>query len=530
MKQPASIFNDVLGPIMVGPSSSHTAASVRIGRIVRDLCRGKPKRIVLTLAAKSSIANTYRSQGAEQGLAAGLLGFETDDLRITAAPELARQAGIELSHSIVPGAVSHPNTYHISALAQDGDKLELEAVSIGGGMISVLSVDGIPAQMGGDFHETLFFFPKTYTRDEAASHTEAIVRDCPWTLEDAILTESENGYLLELKTREEVSDAFCRQQSGILWRKAAPVLPMLSQKAYPPLPNTGKQILKLASAERLALPEIACRYEMLRSRVDREQVYKEIQRLCEAVEDTLTSMKRDPPRLEAGILKNQAHFLLNQDWCFGPIQTNILYNVTLLLEAKSAMRVITAAPTAGSCGLLPGTLYAIREQLNLPIEALHKGWLAAGIIGIIIAENATFAGEVGGCQAECGSASGMAAAAIVTMLGGTAAQALDAASMALQNVYGLTCDPIANRAEVPCLGKNIMGAINAYAVAQCVLAGFDAVVPIDETVEAMYQVGLALPPELRCTGLGGLAQTPTAQAISERLPGTSGAAMGMVST
>ncbi|NLN07676.1 MAG: serine dehydratase, partial [Firmicutes bacterium] len=124
---------------------------------------------------------------------------------------------------------------------------------------------------------------------------------------------------------------------------------------------------------------------------------------------------------------------------------------------------------------------------------------------------------MGGCQAECGSASGMAAAGMVQLLGGTAEQALDAASMALQNVFGLTCDPVAGRVEVPCLGKNILAGSNALAMAELAMAGFDKVIPLDETIAAMYNVGLSLPVELRCTGKGGLSLTPTSIRIGRKL-------------
>ncbi len=142
--------------------------------------------------------------------------------------------------------------------------------------------------------------------------------------------------------------------------------------------------------------------------------------------------------------------------------------------------------------------------------------LAAGLIGVFIAESATFAAEVAGCQVECGAGSGMAAAGVALMLGGTVAQCLDAASMALQNITGLACDPVANRVEVPCLGKNIMCGFNAVACANMALAGFDKVIPLDETIAAVYDVGLMLPLDLRCT-LGGLGKTPASFAIRKRL-------------
>jgi L-serine dehydratase len=143
--------------------------------------------------------------------------------------------------------------------------------------------------------------------------------------------------------------------------------------------------------------------------------------------------------------------------------------------------------------------------------------LAAGMIGTFIAARSTFAAEVGGCQAETGSGAGMAAAALVTLAGGTTRQAVNAASMALQNVLGMVCDPVANRVEVPCLGKNVMAASNALACANMALADFDAVVPLDEVIETMERVGRSIPAELRCTALGGLSITKTSKEVERRL-------------
>ena len=198
------------------------------------------------------------------------------------------------------------------------------------------------------------------------------------------------------------------------------------------------------------------------------------------------------------------------------ILNEVIQDITAIMETKSSMGVIVAAPTAGACACLPGTLIATAHSLGLSREELVKGMLAAGLIGVFIAESATFAAEVAGCQAECGSGSGMAAAGLVQLMHGTAQQALDAASVALQNISGLACDPVANRVEVPCLGKNIMGGSNAMSSANMILAGYDKVIPLDETIVAMYDIGIKLPLELRCT-YGGLGKTPTSNFIRKRL-------------
>jgi L-serine dehydratase len=201
----------------------------------------------------------------------------------------------------------------------------------------------------------------------------------------------------------------------------------------------------------------------------------------------------------------------------GGMLNQMILNVTALMEVKSSMGVIVAAPTAGACAGLPGATIGAARTLGLSTEESARAMLAAGIIGTFIAARSTFAAEVGGCQAETGSGAGMAAAALVTLAGGTTRQAVNAASMALQNVLGMICDPVANRVEVPCLGKNVMAASNALACANMALADFDAVVPLDEVIETMDRVGRSIPAELRCTALGGLSITKTSKKIERRL-------------
>ena len=220
------------------------------------------------------------------------------------------------------------------------------------------------------------------------------------------------------------------------------------------------------------------------------------------------------------ILGHQCHLTLEAERknriINNPINTIIAY-VTALMEVKSSMGIIVAAPTAGSSGLLGGAILGVAEGFTDDIELITKSFLAAGLIGVFIADKYTFAAEEGGCQVECGAGSGMAAAGLVQLMGGTARQAIDAASMALQNILGLVCDPVADRVEVPCLGKNILGATNALCSANMSIAGFDPVIPLDEVIDAMKSVGDSLPSSLCCTGCGGLSVTPTALKLHEKL-------------
>ena len=200
----------------------------------------------------------------------------------------------------------------------------------------------------------------------------------------------------------------------------------------------------------------------------------------------------------------------------GPFIQEVISTALKLGEHNACMGRIVAAPTAGACGVLPVVLIPLQRKDRLPNETMVECLYVAAGFGQVIATRASISGAEGGCQAEVGSASGMAAAALVHARGGTNEQMAAACAMALQNVLGLVCDPVAGLVEVPCVKRNVMGAVNAMSCADMALAGLDGAIPCDEVIDAMGAVGRALPSSLRETGEGGLAATPTGRRIAER--------------
>lgn len=196
----------------------------------------------------------------------------------------------------------------------------------------------------------------------------------------------------------------------------------------------------------------------------------------------------------------------------GCLDKAMLYAISVM-ENSCAHNTVVAAPTAGSSGVIPATIFAIGESAELTKEEQIKGLLASGLTGAFIANQATFGAEVAGCQAENGAASAMAASGVVAMLGGTAEQGFKAASMALQNMLGLICDPVGGLTEIPCISRNVAAISNAIMAANMVMLGFDPMIPLDETIRSMYEVGQMLPEELRCTCGGGLCTTPTGRCL-----------------
>ncbi len=208
--------------------------------------------------------------------------------------------------------------------------------------------------------------------------------------------------------------------------------------------------------------------------------------------------------------------LMKKNIC-GTLVTKAVAYAMGVLEVNASMGLIVAAPTAGSAGVLPGVLLAVQEEYDFSDEQMEKALFNAGAIGYLIAKNATVAGAEGGCQAEVGAASAMAASTVTELFGGTPKMCLGAASNAISNLLGLVCDPVAGLVETPCQKRNAAGASNALVSAELSLCGVENHIPFDEVVEAMLQVGRRLPPELRETALGGMAATPTGCSLCKQV-------------
>jgi L-serine dehydratase len=459
-----SIFNDVLGPVMRGPSSSHCAAALRIGRLARDLMGGEIQRVLVEFDRSGSLPTTHASQGSDMGLFGGLLGWDADDERLPQSEKALRDAGIALQIETVDVGDPHPNTYRLT-LSNTAETRSLIAISTGGGMIEVVAIDEKPVSFFGD--------------------------------------------------REESLDAL-----GIPGRTLQPVLPVLTRAGSRVPFTTCAEMLAFDAGQETPLWKLAAQYEAQRGGLTQDEVLEKsvalIRILRRSIAQGIAGTRYEDRILGAQspgfAQKLAAGQLLNG----GALNRTVLY-VTALMEVKSSMGVIVAAPTAGACAALPGAVIAMGEELGLDETEMAKAFLASGLIGVFIATAWSFAAEVGGCQAEGGSAACMAAAALVQLGGGTLSQSLAASSMALQNMLGLICDPIANRVEAPCLGKNVMAASNALSCANMALAGYDPLIPLDEVIETAKRVSAQMPRELRCTNLGGLSISPTSQAIESRL-------------
>ena len=274
----------------------------------------------------------------------------------------------------------------------------------------------------------------------------------------------------------------------------------------------GMTIGQLALADQAAQTETAPDILMRRMR-------RNLEVMQAAARDGAAKDLRSTSGLTGGDAWKMREYLARGGALCGPVGARAIAIALAVAEYNAAMGRIVAAPTAGSCGILPGAVLALLEQGLADEDAAVDGLFCAGAIGMVIANQASIAGAEGGCQAECGSASAMAAAALVQMRGGSPAMAEQAAAIAIKNQLGLVCDPVAGLVEVPCIKRNAGGVTNALTAADMALAGIVSVIPVDEVVGAMREVGESLPCALRETAQGGLAATPTGQRIRERLFG-----------
>lgn len=519
---PPSIFNDVIGPVMRGPSSSHSAASVRIGRLARDLCGGTPDTVVIEFDTEGSLATTHESQGSDIGLFSGLLGWEADDERLPRSREALRAAGTGLDIRTLRLDDPHPNTYRL-AVSRGEDRHRLVALSTGGGMIEVVEIDGARVSLFGDYDVTVLYITTDSNRVVATvqAMADSGELDC-----DSIETVDGPPALVLLKGRGFRSQALLSAVPGVaLVRELGAVLPVRSRTGLEVPFLHASEMGTAADRERRRLSDFALEYEMARGGIDAPTVFEEMRRIHGLVRAGVTE-GLSGTAYDDRILPRQSHRfaeMMDRDALLdgGLLNRAILY-VTALMEVKSSMGVFVAAPTAGSCGTFPGTCLAASESREAAEEEALRAMLAGGLIGVFVTTRSSFAAEVGGCQAETGAGAAMAAAALVELSGGNASTALSAASHALQNVLGLVCDPVANRVEAPCLGRNIAGASNAIASANIALAGYDHLIPLDEVLDAHREISESMARELRCTALGGLSVTPTSKKIEARLCGEAG--------
>lgn len=286
--------------------------------------------------------------------------------------------------------------------------------------------------------------------------------------------------------------------------------------------RNGKELLELCQVHCQPVSEIMRLRECQIGSVTIDELTEKMRHAVEIMKEACFLPIKKPRKSIGGLIGGEArllnkHHVKGKSLCGNVLSRAITYAMATL-EMNTSMGLIVAAPTAGSSGVIPGLMFALKEEYNISEDRIIDVMFNAGAIGYLAMRNATVAGAVGGCQAEVGVASAMAASSAVELMGGTPEQCLDAASTALMNMLGLVCDPVGGLVECPCQSRNAAGVANALAATEIALSGIKTMIPFDEMLEAMYSIGKKLPTELRETALGGCAATPSgcrfAQSVS----------------
>jgi L-serine dehydratase len=456
-----SILIDVLGPVMRGPSSSHTAGSYHIGRLLRALAGGTPAAAEFTFDPSGSYAATYRQQGVDLALAAGLLGWPITDERFPRALALAPTGGLELRFRVAPlEGADHPNTVRAEIRPKKGPRVEVAARSVGGGSVEITSIDGRPFSLDG--------------RSPQVLKVGGATREVP---------------------------------------------PLFFVRKGPALVGSAADLAALARRRRLSLGRVALAHEAQLLGLSDSEVIDEILRRLEIMRDSV-GRGLSGRGLGMKLLKPTAGKVFRAEadgrLPIGGLHARAAARAMAALHVSNSMGIVCAAPTGGSAGVLPGVMVTLEEEKGLAGEKAALALLAAGAVGLVVAARATFAAEVAGCQVEIGAAGAMGAAAVVEAAGGGAAQALDAAAISLQNTMGSVCDLVQGMCEIPCHTRNAVAASSAFVCADLVLGGYVNPIPLDETVDASFAAGKMLPAELRCTAKGGLAMAPSAVSLKRK--------------
>lgn len=282
------------------------------------------------------------------------------------------------------------------------------------------------------------------------------------------------------------------------------------------------ELVALAEEKSCSIAEIMIEQEIKVTGRSREQIREQMGRnldvMEQAVERGLQGVKSHSG-LTGGDAVKLHHYIAQGKGLSGDTILDAVSKAVATNEVNAAMGMICATPTAGSAGVVPGALFGLRDKLNPTRDQMIDYLFTSGAFGFVVANNASISGAAGGCQAEVGSAAGMAAAAIVALAGGTPEQSAHAMAIALKNLLGLVCDPVAGLVEVPCVKRNAMGAAVAMVAADMALAGITSTIPCDEVIEAMFRIGQTMPTALRETALGGLAATPTGKRLKKEIFG-----------
>ena len=290
--------------------------------------------------------------------------------------------------------------------------------------------------------------------------------------------------------------------------------------------NSVSHLVKTANEQNITLSRLVLKDQAVKMQITEAELLSRMEEMLNVMIDSAKAGFKSNNRSTSGLSGGDGRKVLQYSdagkTISGSFCTKAIAKAIAIAEYNASMGKIVAAPTAGSCGIIPAALLTVMEEYGAAKETAVMALITAGAIGLVIATEASISGAEGGCQAECGSAAAMAAAAMVEMFGGTNDMIANSCAIALKNQMGLVCDPVAGLVEVPCIKRNAGGVMCAVCAADMALAGITSVIPVDEVISAMGEVGRSMPAALRETAQGGLAVTPTGLLLKEKIFGKPG--------
>ncbi|MCJ7856637.1 L-serine ammonia-lyase, iron-sulfur-dependent, subunit alpha [Lachnospiraceae bacterium NSJ-143] len=521
-----SIFNDVLGPVITGPSSSNTAGALRVTRMMRALMPDFKKAVIYVDDIPGAFAPALQGLKSGVAFAAGLLDFEVNDLRIADARKIAKEMGLSIRFEI-----KHFKDFGYAELVETvmensvGEVISAVGASIGGGMAKLLEVNGIPVDIRGSAYE-IMIYSKTRICEKLKRAVYDRISSKTVIIEDKFISDK-NGEIYEIKVEKKISKELenelkiAAENAGNKLFVFDAILTVSEKKQEARLPfTTTAELDKYLADTGKTMFEAAVDYETNRSGWSEKEVFDYAQYLVKSMKISVEEGLEGDYKMSGYSIpySGKIRDTYNNTKKLIPlgVADKAAYYAMAVMELNSGMGRIVTCPTAGSSGIMPGILLAMIEDCGISLEKATEGFLVGGLIGMFVAALANFDGSDGACQAEVASGCAMGAAAACYIMGGTTKQIENAAVLCFEALMGLICDPIAVYPEVPCILRNPMGCSVAFTMTNLALCDYNPFVPLDEIIVAMRDVGAQMPPYLRCQ-CSGTCATPTAQKIKENM-------------
>ncbi|MGD9820726.1 MAG: L-serine ammonia-lyase, iron-sulfur-dependent, subunit alpha [Aminobacteriaceae bacterium] len=506
-----SLF-DALGPVMVGPSSSHTAGVLRIGRMGRNFLGGDPEKVELHFYG-NALARTYKGHLSDSAIFAGLLGYAENSPEVRDVLEEVRKRGISISYHPDYSSDRNPNTVDMR-LERNGKRIQVVGITVGGGEILMTELEGFPISLRGSEDGFIFIAEREFSQEEI----ERILGTKPVSMERI----QREGYILHVCVQDTPLEAekvaSLEEEKGIV--RVFSLQAVLDYKMRNPKPffASVEEMLRLAKENNLSVSQLAVNYEVSRSGLSESEIRKRIERIWKTMNESVEKGLTGKNDMVGGLVpedsgKKLMEAVTKGKTAGGAVLGKAIARAIAAMETNACVGCVVAAPTAGSCGVIPGVLITAAENAGATEDEAVDALLVAAVMGTLIAMKASLSGSIGGCQAEIGVASAMGASALVQLLGGDAKQVAHGMALALKNILGLICDPVAGPVEIPCIKRNGIGVANAFAAADMALAGLESIIPPDEVIDALVNTQNLLPTELKGTMKGGLCSTPTANRL-----------------